>query len=281
MCIVTTLLVREYFFFKEQSAQLESLKEDYTTYIVAFKKLVYEYGSLKEAQEGETQELKKKIITSNDHKNGQFLVVNREPHYLKKSALSFARQHNLTSALERRYQSDTFVVGTTAKKKLVKKNCKKRPVLSYVRRLSHYLSAEQREPIFDWPVAKGSFWLSSPFGPRRKRSGALGFHKGIDMGASRGTPVCAAGGGIVALACYQPGYGNTILIEHNSKFKTRYAHLDKIHVEAGDHVMKGQIIGKVGETGNVRKSSWARSAAHLHFEVYVYNKQVNPFIFLV
>lgn len=136
-----------------------------------------------------------------------------------------------------------------------------------------------REGLFAWPLAPEHFWISSLFGPR-KLCGRLGFHAGVDMASPRGTPVYAAGAGIVVDACYSAGYGNYILIAHNRKFKTRYAHLDKILVRVGQKVSSGDCIGRVGATGFVRKSRRGGSASHLHFEVYMKGKPVNPFFFL-
>ena len=136
-----------------------------------------------------------------------------------------------------------------------------------------------REALFAWPVAAEHFWVSSLFGPR-KLGGRHGFHAGLDMAAPRGTPVYAAGAGIIVEACFSAGYGNYILIAHNRKFKTRYAHLDKILVHVGQNVCSGDCIGRVGATGFVRKSRRGGSASHLHFEVYMKGKPVNPFFFL-
>ena len=137
----------------------------------------------------------------------------------------------------------------------------------------------QREPLFAWPLQSDHFWVSSLFGPR-KLGGRHGFHAGVDLAAPRGTPVYAAAGGVIDEACYSAGYGNYILIAHNRKFKTRYAHLDKIHVRSGQVVNSGDCIGRVGATGFVRKSRRGGSASHLHFEVYMKGKPVNPFFFL-
>ena len=100
------------------------------------------------------------------------------------------------------------------------------------------------------------------------------------MAAVKGTPVKAAGTGIVTVASYQSGYGNTVVIVHDRKFKTRYAHLDKILVKTGTEVYQNTVIGKVGATGFVRKKG--RDASHLHFEVHVFGKnKVNPFYFMI
>lgn len=137
----------------------------------------------------------------------------------------------------------------------------------------------QKKAVFAWPLDKSKCWISSLFGRRKKADGSWGFHYGIDMAAHRGTPVYAADSGTIIEAGFARGYGKTIVIAHNRKFKTRYAHLDKIMVSLGDKVKIGQTMGKVGDTGSVRKKG--RDASHLHFEVYVYGTKENPFHFLV
>ncbi len=137
----------------------------------------------------------------------------------------------------------------------------------------------RKEGVFVWPVDPTTFWISSYFGPRTIK-GCKGFHQGIDMAASHGTPVVAAANGYVKEAQYAPGYGNYILLVHPGSYKTRYAHLSRIRVKKGQRVRAGQLIGNVGATGKVTKSKWGTSADHLHFEVYSKGKRVNPFSFL-
>jgi murein DD-endopeptidase MepM/ murein hydrolase activator NlpD len=139
---------------------------------------------------------------------------------------------------------------------------------------------KRKHPILTWPLDPVQFWVSSPFGPRKKPNGSWALHAGVDLAATRGTPVRAAREGRVIKATYSSGYGNYILIEHNKKYQTRYAHLDKILVREGQSVCTGDCIGKVGSTGFVRKSRWGSSGSHLHFEVYVYGKPKDPFYFL-
>lgn len=131
--------------------------------------------------------------------------------------------------------------------------------------------------VFSWPLAQDSFWISSFFGPRRMGK-SVRMHAGIDLAALKGTSVMAAAGGRVIRACYEFGYGNTIVIEHNRKYKTRYAHLDEILVDQGQIVSRGQKIGAVGDTGFVQAEG--NNASHLHFEVYAFSKQVNPIRYL-
>ena len=130
------------------------------------------------------------------------------------------------------------------------------------------------------PIRRSDFWLSSPFGYRRMSNGACGFHAGIDMAAVRGVPVrAAASGRVIKTSSSTIGYGNMILISHAYQLTTRYAHLCRIRVKEGQYVNRGDIIGTVGNTGNVRHKK-GRDGSHLHFEVYVGKKRINPLFFL-
>jgi len=114
--------------------------------------------------------------------------------------------------------------------------------------------------------------LSSYYGKRKHP--VLGYtrmHKGLDFSAPTGTPIMAAGDGIVERASRYGAYGNYVRIRHNGTYKTAYAHLSKYGrgIKSGKRVKQGQIIGYVGATGRV-------TGRHLHYEVFVNGKQVNP-----
>lgn len=112
---------------------------------------------------------------------------------------------------------------------------------------------------------KGGY-LSSYFGEVRGKS----IHKGIDIAKNLGESVNASLEGKVIKAGYNNGgYGNLIVIEHENNIKTYYAHLDKIYVNVGDMVKTDDIIGAIGNTGN-------STGPHLHFELRVDGKQVDP-----
>jgi murein DD-endopeptidase MepM/ murein hydrolase activator NlpD len=86
-------------------------------------------------------------------------------------------------------------------------------------------------------------------------------HSGIDIANRTGTPIYAADGGYVVAAGRDTwGYGNQVVIDHGNGFKTRYAHLDKILVKAGQSVKKNDKIATMGSTGR-------STGPHLHFEV--------------
>lgn len=124
----------------------------------------------------------------------------------------------------------------------------------------------------DWPIDLCQFWISSLYGMRNKK-----MHNGVDMAAATGTAVKAAGDGEVILASRVQGYGNMIEIAHRGGHMiTRYAHLDKILVSVGEKVKKGQVIGKVGATGNVR----GVDPSHLHFEILKDGVRIDPLKYL-
>ena len=95
------------------------------------------------------------------------------------------------------------------------------------------------------------------------------FHSGIDFAAKKGTPVMATAAGVVKAAKEKGDYGNIVYLVHDNKIATLYAHLDKFEVKEGMKVKKGQVIGTVGSTGK-------STAPHLHYEVLIDGKSVNP-----
>jgi septal ring factor EnvC (AmiA/AmiB activator) len=114
---------------------------------------------------------------------------------------------------------------------------------------------------FAWPMCAP---VTSEYGPRWGR-----MHRGIDQGASTGTPIGASKAGTVIFAGWQGGYGNLTLIDHHDGVVTAYAHQSRFAVSAGASVSQGQTIGYVGNTGN-------STGPHLHFETRVNGNAVNP-----
>lgn len=114
--------------------------------------------------------------------------------------------------------------------------------------------------------------LTSRFGNRRHPTlGYMKQHRGIDFGAGRGTPIMAAGNGVVEYAARNGSYGNYVRIRHNGTYKTAYAHMNGFGpgIRKGRTVEQGQIIGYVGSTGR-------STGPHLHYEVLINDKRVNP-----
>lgn len=121
-------------------------------------------------------------------------------------------------------------------------------------------------PTFIRPISGGV--TTSGFGPRWGS-----FHKGIDWSCSTGTSVMASSGGTVVQAGWYGGYGYCVTISHGNGMQTRYGHMSRVLVSAGQTVSQGELIGRSGNTGD-------STGPHLHFEVIEYGTQVNPLTYL-
>ncbi len=118
-----------------------------------------------------------------------------------------------------------------------------------------------------WPVT-GT--ITSNFGGRNDPfTGGSSAHGGIDIAVVTGTPVKAATAGKVVKAEYNNLYGNYVILEHSGSFKTVYAHCSELCVNVGQTVKQGEIIAKSGSTGR-------STGPHLHFEIRIGDKKVNP-----
>jgi len=112
--------------------------------------------------------------------------------------------------------------------------------------------------------------ISSTFGARRHPIlGYTRMHKGIDFAVPQGTPVMAAGSGTVTFAGSAGEYGNLVVVNHTNNYATAYAHLSRFSVHKGDHVHQGEIVAFSGMTG-------LATGPHLHYEIRVNSKSVNP-----
>jgi murein DD-endopeptidase MepM/ murein hydrolase activator NlpD len=118
-----------------------------------------------------------------------------------------------------------------------------------------------KSPPFRWP-ARGA--VTSAFG---MRGGDL--HEGIDISARSGLPVRAAAAGMVVFSDYKPGYGRVIFLKHAGGYKTVYAHNQDNLVLEGTRVEQGEVIADMGSTGEA-------SGPHLHFEIRVGDRPLNP-----
>ena len=118
------------------------------------------------------------------------------------------------------------------------------------------------------PVARtessGYGWREDPVSGRRVK-----FHHGTDYRGKRGTPILAAGAGTVVFAGRRGGYGRIVFVDHGNGVVTRYAHMQKIDVKVGDPVEAGTQLGQLGSSGRT-------TGAHLHFEVRLDGRSVDP-----
>jgi murein DD-endopeptidase MepM/ murein hydrolase activator NlpD len=131
---------------------------------------------------------------------------------------------------------------------------------------------EQREALANatpsiWPTHGG---LTGFFGGRSDPfTGEPGYHQGIDISTEKGQPVYATADGVVESAAYSGDYGNLIVVKHAFGLATRFGHLSAFNVTPGQNVKRGDIIGSVGSTGR-------STGAHLHYEILVNDRLINP-----
>ena len=116
--------------------------------------------------------------------------------------------------------------------------------------------------------------VSSRFGHRSDPvNGKNGFHSGVDLRGRTGDKIIATAGGVVTKAFRNGGYGKYIEIDHGNGYTTKFAHMHKLLVKRGDKVTRGQKIGTVGNTGR-------STGSHLHYEICLYDKPINPAKFM-
>ncbi|UWQ06741.1 peptidoglycan DD-metalloendopeptidase family protein [Aliiroseovarius crassostreae] len=139
-------------------------------------------------------------------------------------------------------------------------------ILSRLDQMNLYRIAAQKMP-FDMPVKSG-FRFTSGFGRRWGR-----MHNGTDFAAPIGTPIYAPADGVVTFAGWSSGYGRLVKIQHEFGIETRYAHQSAIRVKKGQRVSRGDRIGDIGNSGR-------STGPHLHYEVRVGGKPINPMIYI-
>ncbi len=153
-------------------------------------------------------------------------------------------------------------------KKIAKINSKKINIKSVLSNLDHIIAYV---PVM-LPACNAC--LTSGYGRRKHpMNGKYKFHCGTDLVSRKKAPIYSSAHGRVKFVGKQNGYGNIIEIDHGNKIITKYAHLSKILVKKGHKVIRGQAIGIQGNTGNVK-------GEHLHFEVNLSGKHVNPYDFI-
>ncbi|NOY64538.1 MAG: M23 family metallopeptidase, partial [Nitrospirae bacterium] len=191
---------------------------------------------------------------------------------LKKEETRFKRLFSLDTKEEILENLDTSDFGSIDIE-LLKKQIEK--TMESVGEIKDYLR-QQRDIYFatpmGMPVDKG--YISSNFGWRiHPKTHKRLFHTGVDVAAWPGTPVRATADGIVSFAGWSGGSGKLVVIEHGFGYTTCYAHNRKIVVKVGQKVKRGDIIAYVGSTGNT-------TGPHVHYEVWIDKKPVNPKTFI-
>ena len=181
-----------------------------------------------------------------------------------------ARVNGIRDVTKLRVGQRLFIPGarhrmTASQRALAEKSLRPANDRSKTRNLARKTAQAQADLQFAWPV-RGR--LSSNFGMRRGRP-----HEGIDVAASRGTPIYAAESGRVIYSGRKGGYGRVVIVKHAGAYRTVYAHASKLLVKKGSFVERGQKIALVGSTGR-------STGPHVHFEIRRRETPHNPLAFL-
>jgi murein DD-endopeptidase MepM/ murein hydrolase activator NlpD len=126
------------------------------------------------------------------------------------------------------------------------------------------LPVELKNPV----ISSGFGWRKSPFTNKRE------FHAGIDIIGRTGTPVVAPAAGVVINAGQDRWLGKYLVLQHSEELKTIYGHLHEVSVSKGGRVRRGDLIGRVGNTG-------LSTSSHLHYSVLERNRAVNPMQYIL
>ena len=123
-----------------------------------------------------------------------------------------------------------------------------------------------------WPIDGR---LIGAFGPRQDPFSGEGqeIHKGVDISGTIGTPIHVTADGVVRFADMENGYGRLVVVDHGGGIETWYAHMSRLYVHTGQELRRGELIGEVGMSGRV-------TAPHLHYEVHVNGRPMNPYQYL-
>ena len=269
LLVMGCFLLSHYLFFRAQTKELQLLQEHYQEHIDVLKRVIADVLVAHDDKPAVAKHVsgvgKKKQLYQSLHSYLQQKDTNIDVHDLQE--------------LYRSYDQPVELDANESKEVPVVSEREASPVAVVSAPIVHKKKTSSKKRILSWPLERDRFWLSSFFGRRKISRGKWTFHSGLDMAAIKGTPVhAAADGRVVEAGDSNNGYGNMIVLSHAQGHKTRYAHLDRIKVRYGHTVKRGQVIGTVGATGNVRGNG--TDASHLHFEVYRYTRPVNPLYYL-
>ena len=277
---ISAVIIYDYVIYKQKVTELKSLRaeaEAQQEEIRSFQeKITLLEGQLDKLREMEKQveiDLKEVTELSKEKKNAAVLPKKKTSNKTKESGLAreiIIPPEEIISLLEQerpRLVSRLHLdLGELQKKAFQREQ--------NLKDLKEFLQAQKSILLATpslWPVIGR---ISSQYGESRPTSsGGNRAHKGLDICVPSGTPVGASADGTVSFSGTEAEYGRLVCIDHGHAFSTAYGHLDRIHVQAGEKVNKGQIIGTAGLSGN-------STGPHVHFEVRIQNNPVNPARFL-
>ncbi|WP_228548339.1 murein hydrolase activator EnvC family protein [Sporosarcina obsidiansis] len=259
---VSTLMDADRKIIRQQEEDMAKLEEEKT--------LVEQKLAEQEERKRKIQAMKDKLQEQKKEKNGLVKKLEAEQEKLSKEKSSLEEEYN--DAIE---ISDELESQIVAEQKRLAEVARKAEAQRRAEAAKQQSNSSSSAPSGNLPSVSSGFWTkpangrySSGFGWRvHPITHAKKQHRGIDLSAPMGTPVVAAGDGVVSYAGQMSGFGNVIMITHSVSgeiLTTVYGHLSSISTSSGQHVGKGQLIGAVGSTG-------FSTGPHLHFEIHVGN----------
>lgn len=204
-------------------------------------------------------EIKKSIGLTNTNDSFDKAIINSELSLSKLIAEGTNSTHDMSNEIVKINVSLEML----SEKTIVQKKEIEKSMAPINAKLAYLRAVPTGKPINDS--------ISAAYGTRTNPITHRGteYHKGVDLGAKFGVNVYATGDGEVIFSGWNGGYGNVVIISHGYGFTTLYAHNSKLLVKTGDRVKRGQALAKTGSTGR-------STAPHVHYEIKVNGKNVNP-----
>ncbi len=240
---------------------LHQIVKKFLLYIVLFVVVIISAGAwFISALNSEVKELeqKKKILSQNEYELS--LKSNRLQNLINKKSEQFEMLQDKIASIEE-------LVGLTPDESMeIDKRLEDIKISALTQ--EKLFGIIPNGPVIPYKGISASFgWRIHPIKKRKE------FHPGVDLRAKINTPIKAPADGVVEYASsHKKGYGKLIILDHSFGFQTRYAHLNKFKVKAGQFVRKGEIIGYTGNTG-------LSTGPHLHYEVRFIGRILNPIYF--
>ncbi len=274
---------------EELAARLKRYQSKHTTHVVASGQTARSICNAYGMTRAELRELNPEIDTTDLTVGEELVVVKASP------IVSVKQYHHVTETVSIPYETQeikdsslyvgkksvktngvagskqvvadvTYVDGEVTERIVISETVTSQPVTKVVLVGTKPLPKKAATGTFRRPT--GASTITSNYGYRRS-----GFHTGVDFALAHGSPVYASDGGTVSFSGWKGGYGYLVIINHGNGMQTYYAHNSKLLVSRGDKVGKGEQIAKVGSTGN-------SSGPHVHFEIRVNGKHVNPWRYI-
>lgn len=267
---VAVIIVTVAISFNNISSSKSNLKEEYDNSLVEISNLKREYEDKEKELEEKEKELENlKSRNSELHEityevENKLVEIDKLQRQLEKMAGIKSPSRGGNVGREIRPEQLETKKGLEVLKETL--DDKERELEVFIDELEKRFEYLERIPDL-WPSAGR---LTSGFGNRKDpfRRG-IRFHQGIDIANSSGTNIKAAGKGVVTFAGNRSGYGKVVIIDHGNEYSTLYGHNQKLLVNVGDRVEKGQVIAKMGSTGR-------STGPHLHFEIHKNGNPINP-----